>query len=119
MCNSQFWVSHLFYPKEVVYNSEDIQFGTGFVVNGKVIVVNALENCTLTLENIDKPAKSLVLDISKKGIGESQDNTNLVSCFIAIKDEGNMAYYYSVPNDGSSWRILPTVKNSEWIRLHP
>lgn len=119
VCNYQFWITHLFYPEECAYNSADIQFGNGFTVNGEEVVVNTTENCTLTLEGIDNTAKSLVLDITKNGIEENQDNMNIIPYYLAIRDDGNMASHYSVPMHGNLLRILPTEKNSKWIRLHP
>lgn len=119
VCNYQFWVTHLFYPTEHAYNLTDIQYGNGFIVNGKEIVVNTTENCTLTLDGIDNTVKSLVLDITKKGKEENQENGSSIFCYLAIKDEGNMAWYYSIPSDGASHQILSTEKNSKWVRLHP
>lgn len=119
ICNCQFWITHLFYPKETVYTTNEIQFGGGFLVNGTEVSVNTKENCTIILNEINQNVKSLYLDIDRKDMEEKVNEKNPVSCYLSIMDEGNMAGYYSVPSNGASHKIVSTEKNSKWIRLHP
>lgn len=118
--NYQFWITHTgLYPEESIYTSTDVKFSEGFIINDENVVVNEPSNCTLTIENIDKTVKSVYFDIIQKVPEEKNENTKVISCHLSIKDDGNMASFYSIPNDGAAYKIVPTEKNSRWVRIHP
>ncbi|MDE7422566.1 MAG: hypothetical protein K2N51_02550 [Lachnospiraceae bacterium] len=118
--NYQFWITHIgVYPKESMYTSTDIKFSEGFLVDGENVVIQDVSNCTLTLGNIDKTVHSVYFDIIKRDLEEKNENTKVISCHLSIKDDGNMASYYSIPDNGAAYKIVPTEKNSKWVRIHP
>lgn len=117
--NYQFWLTHIgIYPEESTYTLEDIQFSEGFIFDGTDVVINDVSDCRLILDNIGNTVHSVYLDINKKN-SEGEENRELLSCYLSIKDEGNMAYYYSIPSNRAAYKIIPTEKNSKWVRVHP
>lgn len=77
ICNYQFWITHICYPDETVYTTSEIQFGEGLNVNGSDITVENTDNCTLTLDGIDKTVRFAVfryhLSSSKTGCEKSKN----------------------------------------------
>lgn len=118
--NYQFWITHTgIYPKESMITTTDIKFSEGLLQDGENAVINDVSNCTITLDNIDKTVYSVYFDMIQKSSEEEQKNEKVISCHLSIKDDGNMASYYSIPNDGAAHKIVPTEKNSKWVRIHP
>ena len=119
ICNYQFWITHICYPDETVYTASEVQFGEGLNVNGSDVTIENTDNCTLTLDDIDKTVRSLYLDITYQADEQDIKSQKTVSCYLSIRDDGNFASFYSIPNDGSVYKIVPTEKNSKWVRIHP
>lgn len=118
--NYQFWITHIgIYPKESMYTSTNIKYSEGFLVEEENVVIQDASNCTLTLENINETVYSVYFDIIPKASEEKQQNEKVISCKLSIKDDGNMASYYAIPDNGAAHKIVPTEKNSKWVRIHP